>query len=200
MSARKAVGAAGDILRLRITLGGSRPPVWREVEVASSTTLAALHDVLQVLMGWDDYHLWSFELGDRRFELSDPEGMSFANTPPEDPARVTLGELLTTQGQVLDYYYDFGDDWCLGISVVGTGRLVPTVRYPRCVAGERAGPPEDCGGIAGVKHLLAARKNPRTEDDKELLEWAGEDWDPDAFDMKAVNKTLSALRAPRRRR
>jgi len=124
--------------------------------------------------------------------------MSFASSPPEDPARVTLGGLLTRKGQTLDYYYDFGDDWCIEISVVGSGKATPKVRYPRCVAGERTGPPEDCGGLGGFAELRAAHKNPRTEDAKELLEWAGEDWDPDAFDLKAVNKALSSLRAPRR--
>jgi len=191
-------GRMGEIFRLKIMLMGCKPVVWREVEVASFMTLAALHDVLQVLMGWDDYHLWSFELGDRRFEFPDPDGMSFAKTPPEDPTRVTLGGLLTKKGQKLDYNYDFGDDWWVEISVVGTGKPLPKVRYPRCVAGERAGPPEDCGGLGGFKELRAAHKNPVTEDAKELLEWVGEDWDPDAFDLKAVNKTLSALRAPRR--
>lgn len=196
----QVVGAAGDIFRLRITLTRSRPLVWREVEVASSMTLAALHDVLQVLMGWEDYHLWAFEFGSRRFEQPDPEGMSFAETPPEDPARVTLGALFTAKDQKLAYNYDFGDDWRVEIAVVGTSKPAPNARYPRCVAGERAGPPEDCGGMGGLEELLAAHKNPRTREARELLEWAGEDWDPGAFDLKAVNKALSALRAPRRRR
>jgi len=199
MPTKKVVSDAGDILVLRTTLAGSRPRVWREVEVAASTTLAGLHDVLQVLMGWEDCHLWSFESGPRRFELPDPEGMNFGNRPPEDPERVTIGGLLTGKGQTLDYYYDFGDDWCIEISVVGSGKASPGAGYPRCVAGERAGPPEDCGGLGGFAQLLAAHKNPRTEDDRELLEWVGEDWDPGAFDLNAVNRALSALRAPRRR-
>jgi hypothetical protein len=163
-------------------------------------TLAALHDVLQVLMDWEDYHLWCFEPGDRRFELPDPDGMSFDQTPPEDARRARVGGLLTKKGQVLDYYYDFGDDWCLEISLLSSGEAVPEMRYPRCVAGERAGPPEDCGGVGGFAHLLAAHKNPKTRDDRELLEWAGEGWDPGAFDLAAVNRALSALRAARRLR
>jgi hypothetical protein len=163
-------------------------------------TLAALHDVLQVLMDWEDYHLWSFELGERRFELPDPDGMSFDGRLPEDPRRVRVGGLLTKKNQVLDYYYDFGDNWCLEISLMASGEAAPKVRYPRCVAGERAGPPEDCGGIGGLAHLLKAHKNPKNEDDRELLEWVGEDWDPGAFDLAAVNKNLSTLRAQRRRR
>jgi len=194
------VSTASEILKLRVTLVASKPAIWREVEVPSSMTLAALHDVLQVLMGWQDYHLWSFELGERRFELPDPDGMSFDGRLPEDPRRVRVGGLLTKKNQVLDYYYDFGDDWCLEISLVARGEAEPKIHYPCCVAGERAGPPEDCGGVAGLAHLLAAHKNPKTEDDRELLEWVGEDWDPGAFDLAAVNKDLSTLRAQRRRR
>jgi len=194
------VSAAAEILKLRVTLVGSKPAVWREVEVPSSMTLAALHDVLQVLMDWEDYHLWCFELGGRRFELPDPDGMSFDKTPPEDARRARVGGLLTKKDEVLDYYYDFGDGWCVKISLLASGEAVPEMRYPRCVAGERAGPPEDCGGVGGFAHLLAAHKNPRTEDDRELLEWAGEDWKPGAFDLDAVNQALSALRVPRRLR
>lgn len=188
------------ILKLRVTLAGSKPAVWREVEVPSPMTLAALHDVLQVLMDWEDYHLWCFELGGRRFELPDPDGMSFDKTRPEDARRARVGGLLTRKNQVLDYYYDFGDGWCVKISLLASGEAVPEMRYPRCVAGERAGPPEDCGGVGGFARLLAAHKNPRTEDDRELLEWAGEDWEPGAFDLAAVNQALSALRVPRRLR
>ena len=200
MSARKMVGAAGELFRLRITLKGSKPSVWREAEVASAMTLAALHDVLQVLMGWEDCHLWAFEVGARRFEPPDPEGMSFAETRPEDPARVTLGDLLAGSGQKFAYNYDFGDDWWVEIALVGKSEPAPNARYPRCVGGERAGPPEDCGGPHAFQELLEAHKNPRARRAKELLEWVGEDWDPGAFDPTTVNKALSALRAPRRRR
>ncbi len=192
------MGAADEILRLKVTLVGCKPPVWREVEVASAMALTAMHDVLQVLMGWEDYHLWSFEFGDRRFELPSADGMSFARTPPEDAARVALGDLLTKKGQKLAYNYDFGDDWWVDIKVVAIEKPQPKIRYPRCVAGERAGPPEDCGGPPGFEELLAARKNSRSKHAKELLEWAGPDWDPAAFDLATTNKALFALPAPRR--
>ena len=191
------MGAVGEILRLKIALMDCKPSVWREVDVRSSTTLVGLHDTLQVLMGWEDYHLWAFELGKRRFELPDPDGMSFAETAPDDPAHVTVGDLLTAKGQRLAYNYDFGDDWWVEITVVATDKPAPKVRYPRCVAGERAGPPEDCGGPPGFEELLDARRKPKSAHARELLEWIGPDWDPDEFDIVAVNKELAALRAPR---
>ncbi len=188
---------SGEIFRLNITLMDCKPSVWREVEVASSMTLARLHDVLQVLMGWDDCHLWAFEAGKRRFEPPDPD-VRTQLVAGDDPDQVTLGALLTGKGSRLRYNYDFGDDWWLDIKVLAIGKPELKVRYPRCLAGERAGPPEDCGGSHGFEELLAARKNPRSSHAKELLEWVGPDWNPEAFNLTLTNKVLAGLPAPRR--
>lgn len=187
------MSVGSEILRLKVTLKECKPTVWREIEIASSMTLAGLHDVLQTLMGWEDYHLWAFEFGRRRFELPDPDGMDPMGKPSEDPGHVTVGELLVKKNQKLAYNYDFGDDWWIEIEVQAVVKPEPKVRYPRCITGERSGPPEDCGGPGGYQELLAARRNPKSSHAKELLEWAGEDWDPDAFDLAAINEALSAL-------
>ena len=191
------MSVAGDIYRLKVTLLNCRPAIWREVEVASNITLAGLHDVMQVLMGWDDCHLWAFETGDKRFELPDPD-VKTRLPAGQDPDRVALYVLLPEKGAGLRYNYDFGDDWWVEIKVVAVGKPQPKIRYPRCIAGERSGPPEDCGGPPGFEELLAARKNPRSKHAKELLEWAGSDWDPEAFDLPVIKKALAALPAPRR--
>lgn len=185
----------GEIFRIGITLMDCKPSVWREAEVPSSMTLARLHEVLQVLMGWDDCHLWAFESGKKRFELPDPD-VKTQQAAGDDPNQVTLSALLTRKGARLLYNYDFGDDWRLDIKLLELGKPEPKVRYPRCLAGERAGPPEDCGGPLGFEELLAARKNPRRRGAKELLEWASSDWNPDAFDLAVINKSLAALPAP----
>jgi len=191
------VSAGGEIFRLKIVLMDCKPSVWREVEIASSTTLARLHDVLQVLMDWEDCHLWAFEAGEKRFEPPDPE-TNTKLTAGDDPNRMTLGALLRGRGASLRYNYDFGDDWWVDIQLAAVGDPQPNVRYPRCLAGERAGPPEDCGGPHRFEELLKARKNPKRRGAEELLEWVGPDWDPEAFDLAVVNKALSALPAPRR--
>lgn len=188
---------SGEIFRLSITLMDCKPSVWREVEVTSSMTLARLHEVLQVLMGWDDYHLWAFESGKKRFELPDPE-VKTQQAAGDDLHQVPLSALLTRKGAKLLYNYDFGDDWWLDIRLLELGKPEPKVRYPRCLAGERAGPPEDCGGPPGFEELLAARKNPRSSHAKELLEWIGPDWNPEAFDLILINKALAGLPPPRR--
>lgn len=173
------------------------PAIWREVEVPSNMTLTGLHGVMQALMGWHDAHLWAFEHNDQRFEPADPDA-SAPLQPAVDPDQLTLGTLLASRGDGLRYNYDFGDDWWLGIKVVSVGKPQPKLRYPRCLAGERAGPPEDCGGPPGFEELLAARKNSRSRQAKELLAWAGPDWDPEKFDLTLTSKSLAALPAPRR--
>jgi hypothetical protein len=186
-----------EIYRLKITLQDCKPAIWREVEVASNMTLSGLHGVLQTLLGWDDSHLWAFEVGDKRFEIADSDART---SPPagQDPDRVTLGALLAGKGAGLRYNYDFGDDWWVDVKVLAVGKPEPKVHYPRCLAGDRAGPPEDCGGPPGFEELLAARKNPRSRQAKELLDWAGLDWDPAVFDLAMINKALAALPASRR--
>jgi hypothetical protein len=193
----RRMGVSGAILRLKITLMDCKPTIWREIEVVLSMTLSGLHEALQVLMGWEDGHLWAFEAGQRRFEPPDPDGMNLSGRSPEDPERVTLRDLFAKEGQNILYQYDFGDDWRVEIAVVAIGKPAPGVRYPRCLGGERAGPPEDCGGPPGFEELLAARRKPKSALARELLEWVGPDWDPNEFDIVAVNKDLAALRAPR---
>lgn len=191
------MAGAVKIYRLHVAMEHIAPAVWREVEVPSNMTLTGLHGVMQALMGWHDAHLWAFENNDLRFVPADPEATAPLQ-PAVDPDRVTLGTLLAGRGDGLRYNYDFGDDWRLGIKVVSVGKLQPKVRYPRCLAGERAGPPEDCGGPPGFEELLAARKNPRSKQAKELLAWAGPDWDPEKFDLTLTNKSFAALPAPLR--
>ena len=191
------MSVAGEIYRLKVTLLHCRPPIWREIEATSNMTLARLHGVMQVLMGWDDCHLWAFEVGDKRFELPDPD-VKMQLATGHDPHQVNLRSLFAGKGAGLRYNYDFGDDWWLEVKVLAVGKPQPKVRYPRCLSGERAGPPEDCGGPPGFQSLLAARKNPGSKHAQELLEWVGSDWDPEALDLAVVNKALAALPAPRR--
>ncbi|MBS1219258.1 MAG: hypothetical protein H6R21_2391 [Proteobacteria bacterium] len=187
---------AARIYRLHIVVAEIAPPIWREIELRSDMTLTGLHGVIQALMGWHDYHLWAFWHDSQRFEPADLEEGGKSD-PGTDPAVLTLGELLQKPRATLRYNYDFGDDWWLEITLISVGDSQPKLRYPRCLAGERAGPPEDCGGLPGFEELLAARTNPRSKHVKELLAWAGPDWNPEKFDLTLTNKILAALPVPR---
>ena len=97
-------------------------------------------------------------------------------------------------GSSFVYVYDFGDDWWHDIVVREIGRPDPRRTYPLCIAGERAGPPEDCGGIWGYTDLLALLEKGRGEEYDEMLTWLGGDFDPAGFDRNLVNRRLRQVR------
>jgi len=178
-----------DVLRLTVTLRSVDPPVWRRVDVPGSLTLADLHDVLQVAMGWEDCHPHRFVAGKREYGPPDPDDPSGGRTA--DEAGVLLRAVLRRPGNALVYEYDFGDGWEHDVVLdevrSGTGGAV-------CVDGERACPPEDCGGAWGYAQLCAAVADPSHPDAADLREWVGPDFDPERFDRDAVNRVLAALR------
>ena len=73
-------------------------------------------------------------------------------------------------------------------------------RYPRCLAGKRACPPEDCGGIRGYASFLAAIRDLQHPEHEEMLEWVGGEFDPDICDLDEVNRELPRLTLPGGRR
>ncbi|MGH3397636.1 MAG: plasmid pRiA4b ORF-3 family protein [Streptosporangiaceae bacterium] len=184
-SARSAMLA----YQLKITLRGvSKPPVWRRVLVPAGITLGDLHDVIQIAMGWDNYHLHVFSVGLQEYG---PPGNELGHANED---RVRLLQLLAGPGDRLRYTYDFGDDWEHDIVLEEARPLVPGEAYPSCVAGKGACPPEDCGGTWGYAELKEVLANPAHEDHLDRLEWlgldTGEDFDPREFSAADVNPRL----------
>lgn len=180
-----------QVLQLKITLAGSKPAIWRRVQVRESMHLGDLHRVIQIAMGWQDCHLHLFQVGDRSFSLFSES--DDAPAEEEDSRTVSLRSLgLARKGQRFMYIYDFGDDWMHQIEVEGAQAADPNVFYPVCISGEKACPPEDCSGIFGYYDLLEAVKNPRHPEYKEMRQWLGRSFDPELFDLNAVNQRLRA--------
>ena len=179
-----------QVYQLKITLRDVRPPVWRRVQVPDCT-LGGLHDVIQVSMGWDDYHLHEFEIGGERY--GDPaqwrDGFG-GELEVGNERKVKLGQLVAAGVKKFEYVYDMGDNWGHTVQVEKVLAPEAGARYPRCVAGKRACPPEDCGGPWGYGDFLEALRDPRHERHEELLEWVGGEFDPEAFDAEAVNAEL----------
>ena len=185
--------AAGPVVHtIKVTLQGSKPPIWRRLQVASDCTLWRLHGVIQAAFGWEDYHMWVFEAGGEQYGVADRE------LEIRSAAAKRLSQVAAGAGDRLRYTYDFGDDWEHDIVVEAVGDAEAGVSYPRCVAGRRAGPPEDCGGIWGYDDLLAVLADPAHKDHEDRLEWLGlssaAEFDPDAFDLEQVNSRLSGRR------
>jgi hypothetical protein len=148
--------AASLVYQLKITLRDIKPPVWRRVQV-KDCTLAQLHDIIQTCMGWDDAHLHEFEIGGERYgdplQWQDDFGgeMEVGNE-----GKVKLSQVVDQGLKKFGYVYDMGDNWGHTIQVEKVLDAEPGVRYPRCVAGKRACPPEDCGGPWGYGDFLQA--------------------------------------------
>ena len=180
--------ANSRVYQLKVTLLEVEPPVWRYFQVLGENTLYDLHCVLQVVMGWQECHLHEFIIGDARYSTLYGE-MDHTEGVVEDQL-VTLAEAAQQEGMKFAYAYDFGDDWQHEILVQKILEPEPKGTYPVCLGGERACPPEDCGGSMGYEEFLEAIRDPEHEDHDSLLEWAGGHFDPEAFDLKAVNRDL----------
>jgi hypothetical protein len=176
------------VLQLKITLVGSHPPIWRRVQVPEALTLAQLHLVIQISMGWQNSHFHDFNVKGVRYADFSIEDVGLA---ARDSTSVTLRDLrLRRKNQRFHYNYDFGDDWLHEIVVEAVLPPDPEVSLPVCLAGKRACPPEDCGGISGYEYLLEVIADPEHPDYEEMSEWIDPDFDPSTFDAEVVTDDL----------
>ncbi|MDI3542707.1 MAG: hypothetical protein PWP57_310 [Candidatus Atribacteria bacterium] len=178
------------VYQFKITLKGIRPPIWRRIQVPETYTFWDLHVAIQDVMGWQDYHL-------HQFEMVNPAtgNLKLIGLPADDYdwTRATLAgwrqkiaQWFTPENKVAVYLYDFGDGWEHKVELEKILPREAGVRYPICLGGERACPPEDCGGIPGYERLLEIISNPDDEEYEEMLMWLGGKFDPEQFDPKKV--------------
>jgi len=194
-----AMDTPEQIATLRIELAGSDPVIWREVEVPTAMTLGDLHQVVQAAMGWDDAHLWDFSLGKQRFSQPFPDDGWGGGPRTIDVDRVRIRDLLKPRKTHLKYTYDLGDCWEHELTFTRTRSGEPGVAYPRYIGGERAAPPEDCGGIWGFDEALEALADPEHPDHEATAEWWG-DFDPEALDHDQCRTRLSGMASRRARK
>jgi len=180
-----------SVHRVKVVLRGSKPPIWRRLDVPSDTTLQQLHDTIQQAFGWDGYHLWVFQTPLGEYGIADRE------LGHRSAASKELRDTAPRAGDRLRYTYDFGDDWEHDILVEAVTPAEPGAAYPRCLTGSQACPPEDCGGIWGYQELVEILSDPEHDEHYERLEWLGLDsadqFDPAAFDPAEVNRDLADL-------
>jgi hypothetical protein len=136
-----AGSSINEIATVRIELCLSDPLIWRQVEVPTSVTLKVLHDIIQAAIGWFDYHLWEFTIGQRKYGL--PMDNDWGTEPRFDAGKVRLRDVLTPDKTVIDYTYDFGDGWEHRLTVTDIRAGEPEGSYPHYVGGGQNGPPED---------------------------------------------------------
>lgn len=178
-----------SLYQIKVTLVGSKPPIWRKLIVKDNIRLDQLHAVLQIAMGWFNCHLHQYRVGSSYIGIPDPD-FDFEITDERD---VYLQDILSNVKDSFVYEYDFGDDWEHKIVLE---KILPldSSQSPVVIKGKKACPPEDSGGIWGYYDILDAIQDPKHEDHEEMTDWVGADFDPDEFDMNLINKKLDKLK------
>ncbi|WFE51511.1 plasmid pRiA4b ORF-3 family protein [Micromonospora sp. WMMD1155] len=187
-SKRKKSAPPAPIYQIKVGLRGAKPPIWRRLELPADTSLADLHDIIQVAFGWYDSHLHVFNTPYGDFGIADRKLGHRAEAP------VTLEQVAPEVGDRLRYTYDFGDDWEHEITVEKVLDRQP-VGYPRCTGGRRAAPPEDCGGVWGYAELVEVLGDPDHPEHGDRLEWLGlasaAEFQPARFDAAEITQALT---------
>jgi len=179
-----------DIARLKVTLDDVGPAVVRRIEVPFRLRLDRLHAVLQAALGWSNSHFWEFRAGDVGWGIPDRQW----GDGPQDASKATLrGVIEDTGAKRLTYLYDYGDGWEHTIRIEHIGAALPGEHYPRLIDARGRCPPEDIGGPPGYAEFLEALADPNHDRHAELKEWYDGDFDPNAVDVPAIQRHLSAL-------
>ena len=181
------------IYQLKVTLPGSRPPIWRRLEVRSATSLEKLHRIVQTAFGWTDSHLHRFIIDEETYSLPEFE-LDELDDEIKNERRTMLGQLGLGAKSRFVYDYDFGDDWRHVLVVEKVIEKEPRVAYPRCTGGKRAGPPEDCGGMGGYERLQQTIEDPDDDEYESMMEWLGGSFYPEYFNLEEINKQLERIK------
>jgi len=182
---------AAVLSQFKITLLGTKPPIWRRIQTWSCT-LDKLHEHIQTAMGWTNSHLHEFTIGDRIY--GDPLLMEDDIEPIEyvDSTITMLSDILPKSSKQMRflYEYDFGDGWAHDVLFEGCPRPELGKRYPLCLEGERSCPPEDVGGVGGHADFLKILADPRDDQHKEKRAWVGRKFDAEKFDPIAATRRM----------
>lgn len=177
------------VYSLRLTLAGIQPRIWRRLMVRETMWLSRLHEAVQLVFGWYDYQTHVFQVGDKRY--GNP--LNHDGVVIEDDRDVTLADAHFSGHDRISYDYLFVEGWHVDIRREKTVAAEKGGIYPRCVAGERAGPPEDCGGVDAYKDMLYCLKHPETDLGREWREWLSPDYDPEKYSLETSNRSLRQL-------
>lgn len=178
-----------QVYQLKIMLKEVEPVVWRRIQVRRQVRLDRLHLIIQAAMGWTNSHLHEFVIKGQRYRDSEQMDEDIDEPDMNDEEEFRLKNIVD-EGDVFEYEYDFGDCWQHEIVVEKVIEPEAGIKYPRCLDGERACPPEDCGGPWGYEELLEVLVDLEHEEYEHYHGWAGEDFDPERFDLAEVNRVL----------
>ncbi|MCB9061404.1 MAG: plasmid pRiA4b ORF-3 family protein [Halobacteriovoraceae bacterium] len=171
------------VYEFTVSLVNTKPLVWRKFLAHEIIDLDELHMLIQITMGWNNAHLYAFEIN-RKFYSDEESAVEMDYIPSNG---IELRDVLGSSKK-FTYTYDFGDDWLHEIEITNTLEDDPKMNYPVCIAGENACPPEDCGGPHSFENLKKVISGKNSKEKDELLTWLGGFYNPATFDPNFVNK------------
>jgi len=179
----------GNIYQFIVMVNEIEPTIWRRILVPKDYSFWDLHVAIQDAMGWQDQHLhlFIFKEHGEEIEIGIPDNGDFRDNPDILPGWDTpIAEYFHRPGVVCNYLYDFGDGWEHKVVLEDTLSQKEDQKYPKCIDGARACPPEDCGGVPGYCHLLEVLADRRHEEHKEMTHWLGGKYSPEDFSPENV--------------
>ena len=189
----------GRVFKFHIELQGSNPKIWREFLVDSNITFYRLHHIIQIVMGWENYHLFEFESDTYRIGQQYEEDGYHGPNEVISAQNLKIGDVLKDTEQTFSYLYDFGDFWqhVITLEMIIDDLNIP---FPICCHGELNCPPEDVGGLSGFYNFLRIMDNTKHPERKHLKKWVQEKnvafkgkYDPKKFYIERINFALMEL-------
>lgn len=190
----KLLADKNKVLQFKIELKNISPLIWRRILVPIDCNFWDLHIAIQDAIGWYDAHLHRFEIKgkgkQKKTHIGIPDFNRFSDLQEVYPGwEIPALNYFNDLGVEAEYIYDYGDSWHHSVKLEGYIYREKKTKYPICIGGERACPPEDCGGERGYNDMLNILFDPKNERHEEMKTWVGEDWDAEVFDSKKVRFT-----------
>ena len=178
-----------NVYQFKITLQETKPPIWRRIQVPETYTFWDLHIAIQDAMGWNDYHLHEFDVKKPGLRNEVRIGIPERDLDTEflPGWKQKIADYFSMENRTAAYIYDFGDDW---VHTITLEKILPRkmkTKYPLCIKGKRACPPEDVGGVYGYEEFLQIIRNPKHKEHKSMLKWIGGNFDPEQFDVNKIH-------------
>ena len=183
--------SSNQVFQFKIELQEIEPIIWRRILVPSDYNFWDLHVAIQDAMGWLDSHLHHFEIrkkGSRQeARIGIPDLYNTGELPEVFPGwEIPVVNYFNDLGVEAKYNYDYGDDWWHNVKLEGYIYREKGIKYPVCTGGERACPPEDCGGVSGYYDVLETFADPKNPANKDKRKWIAKDWHPEKFNKDKV--------------
>jgi hypothetical protein len=175
------------VFQFKIVLEEIKPLIWRRIQIADSCTFWNLHEAIQNSFPWTNSHLHCFEVLDPRFNETEYFGFEDEELGHRDGSKVKVKDYISLSNKKMRYEYDFGDSWQHLITLEKIVDKESGKKYPICLGGANACPPEDVGGVCGYEHFLEVIANPKDPEHEAFMTWGGRSFIPNYFDLKNVH-------------